>query len=273
MIFSTCRTVSSDWLSIAGGVSPPICGVAMTFGNFASSGVGIWSSARPTSIAAPAMRFSRNAADKRRLVDEIAARQVDEERMRLHPRQRRLPDQIFGLFIGDREADDKVGTAEEIVERHMLDAGIVDGRKGIGDQNFHAQHFCDPGQIAADAAVADDAEAAAGQLPAHDDLRLAPGMVIGARARNTARQIDHEAERKFRHRLDEAGSGRVTSTPAADAASTSMLRISTAQRTKARSFGSSGNISRGPAVSRSATMISTSPAASIRPAASSASSA
>ena len=35
----------------------------------------------------------------------------------------------------------------------------------------------------------------------------------------------------------------VTSTPAADAASTSMLRISTAQRTKARSFGSRGKIS------------------------------
>jgi hypothetical protein len=34
MIFPTCRTVSSDWLSIAGGVSPPICGVAMTFGRF-----------------------------------------------------------------------------------------------------------------------------------------------------------------------------------------------------------------------------------------------
>jgi hypothetical protein len=67
------------------------------------------------------------------------------------------------------------------------------------------------------------------------------------------------------------GPARVTNTPAAEAASTSMLRISTAQRTKARKFGSAGNISPGPAVSRSATMISTSRAASIRPAASSAS--
>src|SRR6266702_5742464 len=50
MIFSTCRTVSIDWLSIAGGVRPPMCGVAITFGSFANSGVGIWSSARPTSI-------------------------------------------------------------------------------------------------------------------------------------------------------------------------------------------------------------------------------
>jgi hypothetical protein len=67
------------------------------------------------------------------------------------------------------------------------------------------------------------------------------------------------------------GPARVTRTPAAEAAPTSTLRISTAQRTKARKFGSFGNISPGPAVSRSATMISTSRAASMRPAASSAS--
>jgi hypothetical protein len=43
------------------GIGPPICGIAMTFGNFTSSSVAIWSSARPTSIAAPATRSSRNA--------------------------------------------------------------------------------------------------------------------------------------------------------------------------------------------------------------------
>ena len=118
---STCRTVSSDWLSIAGGVRPPICGVAMTFGSFANSGDGIWSSARPTSIAAPAMRFSRKRRRQRRLVDEIAARQVDEEGMRLHARQRRLPDQVFGLLVGDGETDDVVGSDKQIVERHMLE--------------------------------------------------------------------------------------------------------------------------------------------------------
>ena len=67
--------------------------------------------------------------------------------------------------------------------------------------------FAIPAQIAADAAIADDAEAAAGELPAHDDLRLPPGVIIGRRARNAARQIDHEAEREFGDRLHEAGSG------------------------------------------------------------------
>ncbi len=32
-------------------------------------------------------------------------------------------------------------------------------------------------------------------------------MVVGGRARDAARQIDHEAERELCHRLDEAGSG------------------------------------------------------------------
>src|SRR6266540_1590697 len=38
---STWRTVSNAWLSLAGGVRPPICGVAMTLGRRASSGDGI----------------------------------------------------------------------------------------------------------------------------------------------------------------------------------------------------------------------------------------
>ena len=183
------------------------------------------------------MRFSRNAADERRLVDEIAARQVDEERMRLHSRQRRLPDQVFGLLVGDGETDDKVGTAKQIVERHMLDAGVADGRKGIGDQNLHAQHLGDISQVTADAAIADDAEAAAGQLPAHDDLRLA--------LRHGSRRVARETPRDRSTMKPSAssatdwtkpGPARVTRTPAAEAASTSMLRISTAQRTKARKF-------------------------------------
>ena len=139
MIFSTCRTVSSDWLSIAGGVSPPICGVAMTFGKLCQF--------RRRHLVQRAADIHRGAGDavlaqcrrQRGLVDEIAARQVDEEGMRLHARQRRLPDQIFGLLVGDREADDKIGSCQQIVERHMLEVLFADGRKGIGDQNFHAQ--------------------------------------------------------------------------------------------------------------------------------------
>ncbi len=124
MIFPTCRTVSSAWLSIAGGVSPPICGVAMTFGNFVSSGDGIWSGARPTSIAAPAIRFSRNAAASAASSTRLPRDRLMKTAWLLHARQRRLPDQVFGLLIGDSEADDEVGSGQQIVERHMLKAQL-----------------------------------------------------------------------------------------------------------------------------------------------------
>ena len=48
------------------------------------------------------------------LRDEIAARQVDEEGMPLHARQRRFPDQVFGLLVGNGETDDKVGSDKQI---------------------------------------------------------------------------------------------------------------------------------------------------------------
>ena len=97
---------------------------------------------------APATASGRRAADihrgagdavsrtprRRRLVDQIAARQVDEVGMRLHPRQRRLPIR-FSVCSGNGEADDKVGPDKQIVERYMLETLFADGRKGIGDQN------------------------------------------------------------------------------------------------------------------------------------------
>src|SRR5581483_365210 len=58
----TCSTVCRACASIAGGVSPPICGVAITLGKAAIAGVGIWSGARPTSSAAPAIFPSLIAA-------------------------------------------------------------------------------------------------------------------------------------------------------------------------------------------------------------------
>ena len=85
-------TVSIDWCSIAGGVSPPMCGVAITRGWRASAGLGIWSGARPTSSAQPAMLAAVERVQQRRLVDQVAARRIDEERVALHrARMRRRP--------------------------------------------------------------------------------------------------------------------------------------------------------------------------------------
>src|ERR1700692_467771 len=81
---------------------------------------------------------------------------------------------------------------------------IVHNREWIGNHNLHAQRDTDRRKELADAAVANDAKNAAGQLPTHHDLRSPTGVVLRGRARNSARQIDHKAERELRHRLHEA---------------------------------------------------------------------
>ncbi len=96
------------------------------------------------------------------LIDQIAPGQIDKKRVRPHARQGCLPDQILGLFVRHRETNDVIGPCEKILKRDMLDISVIDSDEGIGDQNRHAQRFRDRRQIAADAAVADDAETAAG---------------------------------------------------------------------------------------------------------------
>ena len=53
--------------------------------------------------------------------------------------------------------------------------------KPFPDTNAALERLRNAGEIAADAAIADNAEAAAGQLPAHDNLGLALRMVVGGR--------------------------------------------------------------------------------------------
>ena len=59
-------------------------------------------------------------------------------------------------------------------------------------------------QIFADDAVADDAERGALELAAHARFRVAAGAIIRGALRNMAAEIDHEADRHFRHRRGEA---------------------------------------------------------------------
>src|SRR5262245_39459496 len=61
-ISAAWAAVSIDWCSIAGTVSPAACGVAITSLRAARRGVGIWSGARPTSIAQPARCPASSAA-------------------------------------------------------------------------------------------------------------------------------------------------------------------------------------------------------------------
>ena len=142
-----------------------------------------------------------------RLVDEIAARHVDEEGIGLHAPEGRLAQQVLGLLVGDGEADHVVGARQKIVERQLGEATIVDLGIGIRHQHGHAEPGQQRRQGARDAAVADDADRAAAELATDPDLRSPAGVIVGHGARDAARKIDQQAEREFHDRLHEARLG------------------------------------------------------------------
>ena len=158
---ATWRTVSIAWCSIAGGVSPPMCGVAITRGWRASAGAGIWSGARPTSSAQPARwpAVERvRAAPPRRPGSPRDA--LMKKAPRLHRREGRGVHQVLGLRRWpapgrrrSRTAASSAGSAHLLQRRAPCDCGVR-----IGDQHAHAEGLRELGQVAADLAVADDAE-------------------------------------------------------------------------------------------------------------------
>ena len=149
----------------------------------------------------------RQDLQQRRLVDQIAARHVDEEGVRLHAGEGRRVQQVLGLLVGDGEADHVVGAAQQLLHRQLLEAPVVDLGVGIGHQHRHAHRRQHRRQLARDAAVADDADRAAGKLPADLDLGLAALVIGRRRARDAAREIDQEADGQLDHRLHEARLG------------------------------------------------------------------
>ena len=56
-----------------------------------------------TSSAAPPMRFARERADERILVDQLAAADIDEQRVRLHAGELGVAEQADGVGL-DRQA-------------------------------------------------------------------------------------------------------------------------------------------------------------------------
>ena len=152
----------------------------------------------------------------------------------------------------------------------MADRRIVDRHKGIGDQHLHAERPGKADEITPDGAIADDADAAAGKLPSHHDVGRPARVIVGRCARHTAGEIDHVSDGEFGDGLHEARACLRNQHATSRGCRNVVFLMSTAQRTKARKFGSFGNISPGPWVMRSATTISTSRAASMSAAASSA---
>src|SRR5712692_5986858 len=142
---------------------------------------------------------------ERRLIDQIAARQIDEERTRLHLRESRGVHQILGFLGRDGEAYHEVGFGEQRVERRLTDAGRRDGLVRVADDHLHAERLADRREISADDAIADDPQGGALELTSGAGLRSAALAINERRARDVAREIDHEPERHFGNGGGKAG--------------------------------------------------------------------
>jgi hypothetical protein len=88
---------------------------------------------------------------------------------------------------------------QQLGERHLRDALHV----GIVYQHAHAERLRHARQLAADRAVADDANRAAAQLAARVRRGHAARAVLGTRVRYAAREVHHEAQHQLAHGRDE----------------------------------------------------------------------
>ena len=94
----------------------------MTLSICASGLAGSSGSSSKTSRAAPASRPDRRRLHQGRLVDDRAARRVDEDRGRLHPGEVPGIDQVVRLLRQQDVERHDVGLAQQLLERHQLDA-------------------------------------------------------------------------------------------------------------------------------------------------------
>ena len=189
---------------------PPTCGVAITSARRARCGDGIWSGARPTSRAAPAMLLLVERALERRLVDEIAARGVDEPRRaascaRSAAASIRFSVSALATASGTTKSASAEQRARSTCDQRRLDASCRDRARA------RACRAPAPSvrQIRADGAIADDADRA--RPGAAGPCAAARHRAAHGRRRRSAScaapRIDHGADDPFRHRRHEAGRG------------------------------------------------------------------
>ena len=131
--------------------------------------------------------------EQRRLVDELAARGVDQPRPLLHLADRLRADHATRLVVQRQVERDEVGAGEHALERVRLDAGLpeaIGGDERVVGDHVHLQPERAPRDLLADAAETEDAERLLGELdpaplralPAsRDERRVRLGDVAGER--------------------------------------------------------------------------------------------
>ena len=145
--------------------------------------------------------------DERLLVDERAARRVDEPRAVAHPRDRIAVDEAAGLVgEGGVERHDVRG-AEQLVERlDLLDAQVAEpvapDERVVGD-DVHRQPERAPRDLLSDPPEADHAERLPGQLDSAVARALPATLLQGRmRLRDVAGERDDQPDRLLRRRHD-----------------------------------------------------------------------
>ena len=168
---------------------------------------------------------------ERRLVDEVAAREVDEERVGAHEPQLRRADQVLGLLGGHRQRQHEIGALQQLVELHLLDLAMLDHDVRVAHQHLHAERQRQLADAAAEGTVADDAGRRAVRA-AGPGRPAAPGRPCRRcrRARCRARRRSSGRSPARSPPPPSCGSPAWSSTPCAEALATAMLRMSTATR-------------------------------------------
>ena len=148
-----------------------------------------------------------NRLDERLLVDERAARRVDEPRAVAHPRDRIAVDEAAGLVGEGRVERHDVRGAEQLVERlDLLDAQVAEpvapDERVVGD-DVHRQPERAPRDLLSDPPEADHAERLPGQLDSAV-ARALPATLLqgGMRLRDVAGERDDQPDRLLRRRHD-----------------------------------------------------------------------
>ncbi len=119
---------------------------------------------------------------ERRLVDQVAARRVEEEGAALHAGKGDPVHQVLGFRRCHGEADDEVGRAQQFGQFHLRDARVLGARVRVGHQHAHVERQRHVGEPAADGAVADDPDRRAFELAADPRFgHLAAVVAFGRR--------------------------------------------------------------------------------------------
>ena len=124
---------------------------------------------------------------ERSLVDQPAARAIDDAHARLDPGQSVARQDAAGLVGQRRVQRDEIGAAQQFVEFDPFDAhrhGAFRRQERIIGDNLHPEPYGAVGDNRADIAATDQAERLAGKLDAHEAVLLPLarlGRLVGLR--------------------------------------------------------------------------------------------